>query len=372
MAKAFHRLTIDLNKPLAEQPGVGHNRWHPAIEPRLQVNPGDRVIIECLDGVDGQITKPDPVANGPIDVARVHSLSGPVYIRDAEPGDLLEVQIIEVEPATSAFTTILPPLGFLSEDFSLPFIAIWRLANGFAESAQVPGVRIPAACFPGVIGVAPSHELLKRANDREQKLRESGGKAPPPERNGAVPATDAVASEGLRTIPPRENAGNVDIKQLTAGARVFLPVWEKGALFSIGDGHFAQGDSECCGTAIEMAAAFHLEFYLRKGEAARRRLRDISFAHDRYFTTPEMAAPRRFYATTGMPITAAGENRADDLALAARNAVRHMIDYLHEERGYSREQAYVICSVAVDLRISQVVDVPNFTVSALLPLDIFV
>jgi formamidase len=372
MAKAFHRLSIDLAKPLAEQPGVGHNRWHPAIEPRLHVNPGDRVTIECLDAVDGQITKPDPAANGPLEFGRVHPLSGPVYIHDAEPGDLLEVQIIEIEPATSAFTAITPTMGFLREDFPTSFTAIWRLAGGFAETPQVPGVRIPAACFPGVIGVAPSYELLKRANDREQKLRQSGGAAPPPDRSGAVPATDAIAAEGLRTIPPRENAGNVDIKQLTAGARVFIPVWEKGALFSIGDGHFAQGDSECCGTAIEMAAAFHLEFYLRKGEAARRRLRDIAFAHDRYFTAPEMAAPRRFYATTGMPITAAGENRADDLALAARNAVRHMIDYLHEERGYSREQAYVICSVAVDLRISQVVDVPNLMVSALLPLEIFV
>jgi formamidase len=372
MAKAFHRLSIDLHKSLAEQPENGHNRWHPAIKPRLHVNPGDRVVIETLDAVDGQITLPDPARNGPFDVGRVHPLTGPVYIRDAEPGDLLEVQIIEIEPATSAFTNIAPAMGFLREDFLTPFIAIWRLANGFAESPQVPGVRIPAACFPGVIGVAPSYELLKRANDREQKLRQSGGVALPPERNGAVPATDAIASEGLRTIPPRENAGNVDIKQLTAGARVFIPVWEQGALFSIGDGHFAQGDSECCGTAIEMAAAFHLDFYLSKGEAARRKLRDLSFAHDRYFTAPEMAVPRRFYATTGMPLTAAGENRADDLALAARNAVRHMIDYLHEERGYSREQAYVICSVAVDLRISQVVDVPNFTVSALLPLDIFV
>lgn len=372
MAKALHRLTIDLNKPLADQPDKGHNRWHPAIEPKLHVNPADRVTIECLDGVDMQITKPDPVTNGPIEVDRVHTLSGPVYIRGAEPGDLLEVNIIEIEPASSAFTCILPPLGFLNADFPLPFIAIWRLANGFAESSQIPGVRIPAACFPGVIGVAPSYALLKQINEREDKLRASGGIALPPQRKGAVPADDRIASEGLRTIPPRENAGNVDIKQLTAGARVFIPVWEPGALFSIGDGHFAQGDSECCGTAIEMAAAFHLEFHLRKGEAARRKLRDITFAHDRYFTVPEMAAPRRFYATTGMPITAEGENRADDLALAARNAVRHMIDYLHDERGYSREQAYVICSVAVDLRISQVVDLPNYTVSALLPLDIFI
>lgn len=372
MAKAFHRLSIDLGKPLAEQPERGHNRWHPAIEPRLHVNPGDRVVIEALDAVDGQISASDPAADAPLDFDRVHPLTGPVYIRGAEPGDLLEVNIIEIEPATSAFTDMSPSLGFLREDFSTPFIVIWRLANGFAESPQLPGVRIPAACFPGVIGVAPSYELLKRINDREQKLRQNGGAALLPERNGAVPNSEPIASEGLRTISPRENAGNVDIKQLTAGARVFIPVWEQGALFSIGDGHFAQGDSECCGAAIEMAAAFHLEFHLRKGEAARRRLHGLSFAHDRYFSAPEMATPRRFYATTGMPITAAGENCADGLALAARNAIRHMIDYLHEERGYSREQAYVICSVAVDLRISQVVDVPNFTVSALLPLDIFV
>ena len=138
----------------------------------------------------------------------------------------------------------------------------------------------------------------------------------------------------------------------------------------MGDGHFAQGDAECCGTAIEMAATCVVRFHLHRGEAAAKRIVWPRFAHPGYFAPPEYAVPRDFTATMGMPITADGRNENCDLTLAARNAVLEMIKLL-EERGWSREQAYVICSVAVDLRVSNVVDVPNVTVSALLPEDIF-
>ena len=149
-----------------------------------------------------------------------------------------------------------------------------------------------------------------------------------------------------------------------------LPVFTEGALFSAGDAHFAQGDSECCGTAVEMDSTLHVEFQVLKWDATRRNIRFPIFERDDYFTSPEMAAPRRFLAAIGMPIQD-GVNQSEDASLAARNALLNMIQLLME-RGWSREQAYCICSVAVDLRISEVVDVPNFVVSAFLPLDIFV
>jgi formamidase len=145
-----------------------------------------------------------------------------------------------------------------------------------------------------------------------------------------------------------------------------------GALYSVGDGHYAQGDSECCVTAIEMGATVTVRFRVHAGEAARKGIRFPRFAHPGYFAAPEWAAPRNFIATTGMPIRDDGTQEGEQhLSLAARNALVHMIELLRE-RGWSMEQAYVICSVAVDLRVSNLVDLPNVTVSALLPEDIFI
>jgi formamidase len=192
----------------------------------------------------------------------------------------------------------------------------------------------------------------------------------PPEAQGAVPASEPIASEALRTIPPREIGGNLDIKQLSKGARLLLPVFAEGALFSVGDAHFAQGDGEACGTAIEMAGAIVVRFALHKGEAERRHIRFPRFARDDYYFPPELAAPKRFLATTGLSIREDGTNESEDATLSARNALLAMIDLL-VERGWTRQQAYAICSVAVDLKLSELVDVPNIVVSAFLPLDIF-
>jgi formamidase len=139
----------------------------------------------------------------------------------------------------------------------------------------------------------------------------------------------------------------------------------------VGDAHFAQGDCEACGTAIEMAATFRATFQLRKGAAARANIRDVQFSREEYWVDPRYAAPRRFFATTGLSVRRDGVNESEDITLAARNALLNMIDHLVAERGYSRQPAYALCSVAVDLKISEVVDVPNFVVSAFLPLDIF-
>ncbi|HEY3057940.1 MAG TPA: acetamidase/formamidase family protein [Chloroflexota bacterium] len=372
IAGNVHRISVDRSKPLAAQPQVGHNRWHPDIPPVLRVEPGERVILETLDALDGQITASSTtadVAAANLDV--VHPLTGPVYVNGAEPGDLLEIRIVDVEPAEFGFTTQIPGFGFLREDFPDPYIVHWTIADGYATAPELPAVRIPGASFPGTIGLAPSHELLQTITAREQALLSRGGVVLPPLSTAAVPSDPRIAAEALRTIPPRETGGNMDVKQLSKGVRLALPVSAPGGLFSIGDAHFAQGDGECCGTAIEMCATFHLEFQVHKGLAAQRGIRDAQFARDDYYGPPELIAPRRFYATTGMSIDRSGENRSEDATLAARNALLNMIDYLGHERGLSRQQAYALASVAVDLKISELVDVPNFVVSAFLPLDIF-
>lgn len=222
----------------------------------------------------------------------------------------------------------------------------------------------------GTVGVAPSHELLERCNAREAAWAARGGIAMLPDAQDAVPALSGIASQGLRTIPPRENGGNLDIRQLTRGSRLELPVFVTGGLFSAGDAHYAQGDSECCITAIEMGATMIARIHLHKGEAARRKTRFPRFSHPGWFMPPRWAAPHDFIATTGFPVTPEGEQHGEDLTLASKNALREMI-LLLGERGYTPHQAYVICSLAVDLRISNAVDLPNVGVSALLPRAIF-
>ena len=364
-------IELDYTKRCGDEPTKGHNRWHPDIPPAVEAGPGEEVVMQTRNALDGGVIPSSTAADlVNVDLNLVHPLTGPVYVQGAEPGDLLECNILHIEPASWGFTTIIPGFGFLRDVFLDPHVVHWNIADGFAESPGLPGVRIPGASFMGTIGVAPSRALRQEMLLREDELLRRGGAVLGPEAAGAVPAGEPFASEGLRTVPPRENGGNLDIKQLTAGTRLMLPVFTDGALFSAGDAHYAQGDAECCGTAIEMDCTLHVSFQVRKGEAERRNIRFPIFERDDYFTTPEMAAPRRFLATTGMCI-ADGVNQSEDASLAARNALLSMIDLLME-RGWTREQAYSICSVAVDLKISQVVDVPNFVVSAFLPLDIFV
>jgi formamidase len=358
--------------PLAEQSERGHNRWHPDIAPAVRISAGSQVELETLDGLDGQIsaktTKEDLPA---IDMGRIHPLTGPVYVEGAEPGDLLAVKIEEIVPADRGFTMIMPGFGFLRDVFTEPFLVHWQMSGGFASSEQLPGVRIPGAPFMGVMGVAPSAELLNRIVAREADLIRRGGMVLPPDATSAVPNDPAIASEAFRTIAPHETGGNVDIKQLVAGTTLYLPVYVPGALFSVGDAHFAQGDGESCGTAVETSATFVARFDVLKGEAYRRNQIDPSYANNDYDIHPQTALPRRFYATTGMSVHKDGRNESENITLAARNALLNMIDYIVDTYGYSREQAYCLVSVAVDLKISQVVDVPNMIVSAFLPLDVF-
>lgn len=365
---------LDPDKILAEQrAGTGHNRWHPDITPAVRVASGSTVEMHTIDGLDRQIKRDTTAADlASIDMGRIHPLTGPVYVEGAEPGDLLAVKIEAVDTADRGFTMVMPGFGFLREQFNKPYLVHWEMSGGYAHSRDLPGVRIPAAPFMGVMGVAPSHELLKLINMREADLLGRGGAVLVPETASAMPSDAAIASTGLRTIAPHETGGNIDIKQLTVGATLYLPVYQPGALFSVGDAHFAQGDGESCGTAIETSANFVATFDVMKGEARRRGQRDPSFEHPGYFTSPEMAAPRRFYATTGTSVSRDGSrNESENLTMAAQNALYNMIEYLVDTRGLTREQAYCLTSVAVDLKVSQVVDVPNLIVSAMLPLDIF-
>jgi formamidase len=372
MASRRYEVRIDRRKPLRDEPHSGHNRWHPDIPPALRVKPGDTVVLETRDALDGVVT-PDMTSADlhRVDLGLVHPLTGPVFVNNAEPGDLLEVHILDITPQPFGFTTIVPGFGFLRDYFPTPFLAKWAIDAGFAVSADLPGVRIPGGPFMGVMGVAPSHELLRRLTAREDELLRRGGAVLPPSAQGAVPATEPLASQALRTIPPRETGGNFDIKQLTAGSTLLLPVYAPGALFSAGDSHFAQGDGESCGTAVEMGATLTVRFGLRKGLAASRQIRRPQYERQDSLNDSRDAVPRRFFATTGMPITHDDRNESEDVTLAAKDALLNMIDHLVAERGYSREQAYALTSVAVDLRISELVDVPNVVVSAFLPLDIF-
>ena len=364
-------IEVDYSKRCADEPTKGHNRWHPDIPPAVEVDEGEEVVLQTRSALDGE-ANPNTVDSDLMNcnLNLVHPLTGPVYVKGAEPGDLLEIDIMKIDSAPWGFTSIIPGFGFLRDLFTVPYIVHWNIEGDYATSKQLPGVRVPGNPFMGVIGVAPSRKLREEMEKREKELASRGGMALGPEPADAVPGDEPIASEALRTVPPRENGGNVDIKQLVAGTRLFLPVFTEGALFSAGDAHFAQGDGECCGTAVEMDCTLHASFKVRKGEAVRRNIRFPMFERDDYFISPEMAVPKRFIATTGMCLRPDGTAESEDATLSARNALLNMIEVL-QERGWTREQAYCICSVAVDLKLSEVVDVPNFVVSAFLPLDIF-
>jgi formamidase len=365
---ARHELKPPIRRPLVETPETGHNRWHPDLQPALVVEPGDEVVIDCRDGLDGQITPATLDADLlAVDLDRGHPLSGPIEVRGAEPGDVLKVEILAVETDSFGSTAIFPGFGLLGDLFAEPYLVTWGLHDDSATSGRLEGIRIPADPFVGVIGVAPSPARMEQFRAREAALAEAGGVALPPDANGAAPTLEPYASTGLRTIPPRETGGNLDVPQARAGSTVFLGVDVPGALLSLGDVHFAQGDGEVCGTAIEAHGRVTIRVDVLPAAKLGHRPQTPAFES----VEPAWKGGRRHFVTTGLPIRPDGSNADMDTTLAARNALLAMIDWLGAERGLSREQAYVLCSVAVDLRISEIVDIPNPVVSALCPLDIF-
>jgi formamidase len=271
---------VDPTEPLGQDPGTGHNRWHPDIAPIASCAPGDTVLLDTRDAADGQLTPASTAADlAGLDLNRVHPLTGPIRVEGAEPGDLLELQIEQIQPAGFGFTAITPGFGFLRDRFDTPMLARWQLHDGWATSADVPGVRIPADPFLGIVGVAPDPELVARSQRRESDAVGRGDfAAPPTEPAGSVPG-GRVGRAGLRTGPPRENGGNLDVRQMGPGARVYLPVFVEGALFSVGDAHFAQGDGEVCGLAVEMRSTVQLRVGLDRGGARRQHVTQTRFVY---------------------------------------------------------------------------------------------
>ncbi len=365
------------------------NRLHWSLEPVARASSGDYIVFETRDAFDNQFDLSSTAAHvEKCDLNRVHPMTGPVYIEGAERGDALAVTIVDIEPDSYGYTVIVPGFGFLRDVITGPFIANWRLDRLFAVSEQLPGVRVPMCAFPGSIGVLPGKHEVSEALKREEALAKAGGFVLLPEPAGAIPerlfAQGAPwASEGLRTIPPRENGGNMDIKAMQIGTTILFPVLHDGAGLWTGDIHYAQGDGEVCGTAIEMSARVTVKCELLKGAGTK-----IRFPHIKGGGQLKATEPSRFYGVTGIPVKREGEvpphlayldspkvagltNLSEDLTLATRDALIRMIDWIVDNRGMTREQAYVIAAVAVDLRIGQLVDVPNFVVTAILPLDIF-
>jgi formamidase len=343
---------------LSEQPETGHNRWHWDIAPAARCAPGDEVLLGTRDALDGQLDRSSTSADVErVDVGRIHPLTGPVWIEGAEPGDLLEVEVLEVQAPGYGFTSQRPGLGLLAEEMAEPYLVHWNLDGDRAQSDQLPGVAIKGNPFLGIVGVAPSAALVAKSIERESCTARSAL-----EPRSAIPPTERIASEGLRTGPPRENGGNVDVKQLAAGARILLPVWQQGGLLSVGDAHFAQGDGEVCGTAIEMRSVSRLRLTLHKAGLDLSRLPMPFIEHS--FSDIE----------TGPAFTVLGYPEAghpDRLRSAAAAAIRSLCTRISERYDYPLAAAYALCSVAADLRVAQVVNEPYVSVSATIMLDVF-
>ncbi len=365
------------------------NRYHQEIPPVSRANPGDTIVFHTRDALDSDLTldsNADDLAA--VDLNLVHPMTGPVYIEGAKRGDVLAVTLVDIEPDEYGYTVIVPGFGFLRDIYTKPHLVNWKLSRTHAVSDQMPGVKVPYEAFMGSVGVLPGAPETTAWLKREADLGAAGGVALPPEPTGALP-TAVCGPEGshkaecLRTIPPRENGGNMDVQQMQIGTTLLLPCFIDGCGLFVGDVHYAQGDGEVSGTAIETGAVVTLVTEIRKGQGA-------------HITGPEVEGgaqikamePSKFYQTIGLPIKNAGEviaphtyldsekiknleNLSEDLTLAARNALIKMIAYIQREHGLSAEQAYILASVAVDLRVGQVVDVPNYVVTAVLNLDVF-
>ena len=368
------------------------NRLHPEIPMVAKANPGEHIVFLGRDAFDLTLD-PDKFSSAKSmpreGFGIVHALTGPVFINGAKAGDVLAVTIEALEPDKVGWTEA-GPFGFAGDQFGTDerFI-VWRINDDYAVSDALPGVRIPNASFPGVVTTMPGQQLLADVLARETQLLESGGAVMNPDPTEAEPATlcgveGTKPAECLRTIPPREHGGNMDIRYITTGTTVYLPCYIDGCGLAVGDFHYAQGDGEVAGTAIEMGGRMTVTTRVVEDPP------DLSRGpHYEGPATVLRIPSERFYAVTGFPLkekdsvpadlaylespkVAGLSNLSADINLAARNALAAMIDYIMSEYGYDRTQAYMIASIAVDIRIGQLVDVPNVGVTAILPLDIFI
>jgi acetamidase/formamidase len=289
-----------------------HSRWNRALPPRLTLSPGDVVHMECVDSSGTQVRpgmRVDEFLG--IDRGRIHALTGPIFVEGAQAGDVLQVDVLEVAHKGWGWSSVVPGLGFLKERFPDPCLFHWKLEGGISRSLT-PAV-VPLRPFCGVMGVAP-------AEDGE-----------------------------FRTRPPGVFGGNMDVRELSAGATLYLPVQNPGALFSAGDAHAAQGDGEVSINGIECPADVTLRFRLHTGKPLAGPLLE---SH-----RPQAQEAEAWVVVESAP----------DVLAAARGATSRMIDLLMARWGFLEVHAYLLCSVAMNLRLSQVVNEPMFTISAAMP-----
>ncbi|MFC1563522.1 acetamidase/formamidase family protein [candidate division KSB1 bacterium] len=290
-----------------------HNRFSSSIPPVLRVPSGAVIEAETEEASDSQLnidSRAEDILN--VESDPIHPLTGPVYVEGAEPGDILAVTLHKIEIGDWGWVSVMPGFGYLAGEFTQPYLKTFRLGKDITEVRFTDNISIPLKPFPGVMGVAPDTE------------------------------------EMLTTIPPRANGGNMDNPYLTEGTTVYFPVFVEGALFSLGDAHAAQGMGEVCGTAIEapMRIVYQVEVIKNK-----RKIQEPQYETEDY------------YAVTAF---------APTLDEAAKKALRYMIDYLEEEHGLDRTEAYVFCSMAGDLIIAEVVDLPNMLVCMHIPKNVFI
>jgi acetamidase/formamidase len=299
-----------------------HFGWNRSIEPVVKVNPGSVLEIEAVDAGGGQITVDstlEDVKN--IDFGKVNPVTGPVYVNGAEPGDALKVTILSLKPSGWGWSAVIPGFGLLSDQFEEPALYIWHYdPEALTPAAYLRGAKVPLKPFPGTIGVAPM-----------------------PEGDHSV-------------VNPRSVGGNMDTRDLSAGTVLYLPVEVPGALFSLGDAHAAQGDGEVCGTAIESPMKVTVKLEIEEG---------MNLRFPRFITPGPVS---RHFDSKGYEVTT---GIGPDLMESARAAVSDMVDLLAQRHGYSRAEAYMLCSVCADLRISEIVDAPDWIVSFYFPRVVF-
>jgi acetamidase/formamidase len=291
--------------------GPTHSIWDRSLPPRLHIDSGDEVQIACVDSSGSQV-KPGLTTEEYLRIDRtlIHALTGPLSIHGAEPGDALEVHVLATRHHGWGWSSVVEGLGFLKERFSTPYLFHWHL-DGESTSSLSPAV-VPLRPFLGIMGVA-------RAEDGS-----------------------------FRTRPPGPFGGNLDVRELCAGSKLYLPIYNPGALFSCGDGHAAQGDGEVCINGIECPLDVTLRFRLHKHQPLAGPIVEASDA-----VAADCPADSWVIVETGT-----------DLAEAARAATGRMIDLLVSHWGFSEVHAYILCSVAMRLRLSQVVNEPVHTVCA--------
>ncbi len=299
-----------------------HFGWDRSIPPILTVKSGDVVEFDTVDASGGQIT-PDSTLEDVVnlDFGKVNPVTGPVKVEGASPGDVLKITVLSFALSGWGWSAVIPGFGLLADQFTEPALHIWKYDPETLRPASFkPGGKVPIRPFPGTIGLAPDLEGVQSV------------------------------------VNPRRVGGNMDTKDIVEGSVLYLPVETTGALLSVGDGHAAQGDGEVCGTAIESPMKVTLKLEVEKG---------MELAFPRFTTSGPVSRhidENGYEATTGI---------GPDLMEAAKAAVSGMVDLVSSRRAMSRAEAYMLCSVCADLRISEIVDAPDWIVSYYFPRSVF-